>query len=66
MNPQFFANSNLYGGTSTGNFLIDFLLRPIFRLGFQHPFILVTVLCLIYGFIGYLVLRSAYTEKFYY
>lgn len=63
MDPTFFANTSLWGGTSTGIFFIDFFCRPILRFGFKHPAVLVTVITGIYSYIAYLTLKSAYFEE---
>ena len=66
MSPQeFFANHSLLGGTSTGNFFVDFFLRPVFRLGFDCPVALVLKVVAVYGSIFYFVWKSAYCNEFY-
>ncbi len=64
MSPQeFFANHTLLGGTSTGNFIIDFMFRPIFRLGLRCPIALVASITCFYAAIVYAALKSAWFSK---
>jgi hypothetical protein len=64
MTPQdFFANHTMWGGTSTGNFIIDFMFRPIFRLGLRCPIALVASISLFYAAIVYSAMRSAFFSK---
>jgi hypothetical protein len=41
-------------------FLIDFICRPFAKIAGKMPFVMMAVLMLIYGIIGYVVFRSAY------
>ncbi|MBS1993022.1 MAG: hypothetical protein JSS86_24775 [Cyanobacteria bacterium SZAS LIN-2] len=41
-------------------FLIDFLLRPFAKIYQKMPFLMMVILLLVYGIIGYVVFRSAY------
>jgi hypothetical protein len=61
VNPQeFFACNSLWGGTATGNVLIDFFLRPILRLGFKCPLALMVAIIGFYATVGYWAIKSAY------
>jgi hypothetical protein len=45
---------------ASGLLLIDILIRPFCKLGVKFPIIGLLALMILYGFIGYMVLKSAY------
>ncbi len=47
-------------GAGTGILIIDFLVRPILRFGFKFYVIGFTLLFLVYGYIAYKAIKSAY------
>jgi predicted membrane-bound spermidine synthase len=47
-------------GAATGLVIIDFVLRPLLRFSFKFYFIGFIILFLVYGFIAYKTLKSAY------
>jgi hypothetical protein len=47
-------------GAATGLLLIDMLCRPILRFSFKFYFVGFTLLFIVYGFIAYKALKSAY------
>ncbi|HEY9783948.1 MAG TPA: hypothetical protein V6D17_01010 [Candidatus Obscuribacterales bacterium] len=50
-------------GVSTGLFLIDYLLRPILRFSFKFYLVGFILLFLVYGFIAYQAMKSAYLSE---
>jgi len=50
-------------GASTGFLVIDYLLRPLLRFGFKYYFVGFVLLFLVYGFIAYKALKSAYLSE---
>lgn len=46
-----------------GFFAIDFLVRPFARIFQKMPGVTCLILCILYGFIAYLVWRSAFKES---
>jgi hypothetical protein len=44
-------------------FLVDFVLRPFVKIYQKMPFLMMVILLLIYGVIGYIVWRSAYMNS---
>jgi hypothetical protein len=50
-------------GASTGLLVIDFLMRPLLRFGFKYYFVGFILLFLVYGFIAYKALKSAYLSE---
>jgi len=50
-------------GAATGFIFIDMLVRPILRFGFKFYFVGFFVLFLVYGFIAYKALQSAYLSE---
>lgn len=50
-------------GTAVGLFIIDFVARPFARIFEKMPFIMFGVLILLYGYIAYIVLKSAYIQE---
>ena len=50
-------------GAATGLIFIDMLVRPILRFGFKFYFGGFFVLFLVYGFIAYKALQSAYLSE---
>jgi hypothetical protein len=47
-------------GTALGLFLIDFIVRPFARIYEKWPLAMLLFLLVLYGIIGYIVIRSAY------
>lgn len=47
-------------GAGTGIILIDYLARPLLRFGFKFYAIGFTILFLVYGYIAYKAVKSAY------
>jgi len=47
-------------GTGTGILVIDILVRPFLKFGMKFPIVGMTALILIYGFIAYHALKSAF------
>jgi len=47
-------------GVSTGIILIDLLIRPLLRFGFKFYYVGFGLLFLVYGFIAYTAVKSAY------
>jgi len=47
-------------GVSTGMLIIDYLVRPLLRFGFKFYFVGFGLLFLVYGFIAYTAVKSAY------
>ena len=47
-------------GAATGFLLIDFLVRPLLRFSFKFYFVGFILLFLVYGFVAYKALKSAY------
>jgi hypothetical protein len=45
---------------ASGLFLVDKFVTPFFKIFEKMPLLMVLLLCLIYGVIGYVLLRSAY------
>jgi hypothetical protein len=50
-------------GASTGFLVIDYLCRPLLKFGFKYYFIGFILLFLVYGFIAYKALKSAYLSE---
>lgn len=50
-------------GTAVGLFLIDFVARPFAKIFEKMPIIMFVILLLLYGYIGYIVLRSAWQSE---
>lgn len=50
-------------GAATGFLFIDMLVRPILKFGFKFYFVGFFVLFLVYGFIAYKALQSAYLSE---
>jgi hypothetical protein len=50
-------------GAATGFIIIDFLIRPILKFGFKFYFVGFFALFLVYGFIAYKALKSAYLSE---
>lgn len=53
-------------GASTGLILIDMLIRPLLKFGFKFYFVGFGFLFLLYGFIAYKALKSAYLSERHY
>ncbi len=54
-------------GTALGLFLIDFLVKPFARIYEKWPIAMLLVCLIIYGIIGYIVVKSVYlTDERYY
>lgn len=49
-------------GAGSGLLIIDFLVRPFLKIGMKFPLILLVLLTLLYGYIAYFALRSAYDQ----
>jgi hypothetical protein len=47
-------------GTGTGLIIIDMIIRPFLKFGMKFPLVGFSVLFLIYGFIAYHALKSAF------
>ena len=47
---------------SSGILLIDFLIRPFFKIGMKFPIVLFIMLVVLYGYIAYFALRSSYGQ----
>ena len=47
-------------GTALGLFLIDFIVRPFARIYEKWPLAMLLVCLIIYGIIGYIVVKSVY------
>lgn len=53
-------------GTAVGLFIIDFVARPFAKIFEKMPVIMFIIMLLLYGYIAYIVLKSAYqAEKHY-
>lgn len=50
-------------GTAVGLFYIDFVARPFAKIFEKMPLIMFFVMVLLYGYIAYLVLKSAYKAE---
>ncbi len=50
-------------GAATGFLFIDMLVRPILKFGFKFYFVGFFALFLVYGFIAYKALQSAYLSE---
>jgi hypothetical protein len=46
--------------TGIGNPLVDFLLKPVFKESLKYPELVLMLICLGYGYIAYLCIKSAY------
>ena len=47
-------------GTGLGLFLVDVVIRPFIRIYQKWPLSIILILLVVYGIIGYIVIRSAY------
>jgi len=45
---------------AAGLFVIDFLVRPFFKIYEKMPIVMLLVTLLLYGIVGYIVLKSVY------
>ena len=50
-------------GTAVGLFLIDFVARPFAKIFEKMPIIMFLILFVLYAYIGYIVLRSAWQTE---
>lgn len=50
-------------GVGTGIILIDLLVRPLLRFGFKFYFVGFILLFLVYGYIAYQAMKSAYLSE---
>lgn len=50
-------------GASSGIFLIDQLCRPAIKQLLHHPLVVILLVCLLYGYVGYKVVKSAYLSE---
>jgi len=47
-------------GTGVGLIFIDFIVRPFAKIFEKMPFVMIGLLLLLYGFIAFMVFKSAY------
>lgn len=47
-------------GAGTGIIFLDFIMRPFLRIGMKFPTVGIIILALVYGYVAYLALKSAY------
>lgn len=47
-------------GTTTGLFIIDFFCKPCLKFGLKHPLFGLAALILVYGFVAYHIIKSAF------
>lgn len=47
-------------GTAVGLFLVDFIFRPFAKIYEKMPIVMLLLLLLLYGLVGYIVLKSVY------
>ena len=52
-------------GTALGIFWIDFMCKPAYKWLLQNPVLVLIIICAIYTYIGYQVLKSAYIAERY-
>lgn len=50
-------------GTAVGLFIIDFIARPFAKIFEKMPLITFLVLVVLYGYIAYIVLKSAFVAQ---
>ncbi len=50
-------------GTAVGLFLIDFIVRPFAKIFEKMPLVTGLILMILYGFIAYIVIKSAYRAE---
>lgn len=50
-------------GAAVGLFFIDFIARPFAKIFEKMPFIMFLVLVVLYGFVAYIVMKSAYNKE---
>jgi len=50
---------------ASGFIFVDMLMRPFFKIGIKFPIIGLLCMMILYGSIGYLVLKSAYMHNDY-
>jgi hypothetical protein len=53
-------------GTAVGLFMIDFVFRPVAKVFEKMPLVMLLFLMILYGAIGYAVLKSAYMSDNHY
>ena len=51
-------------GAATGMVIIDLLIRPLLKFGFKFYFVGFGLLFLVYGFIAYRAVKSAYLADY--
>ena len=54
--PQMFT-------ASSGIMLIDMIFKPFFKIGEKFPIVCVVLVCLLYAYIAYVALKSAYLSS---
>jgi hypothetical protein len=47
-------------GVTSGIFLIDVFCKPAVKQLLQHPLVVLTIVCLMYGYVAYRVVKAAY------
>lgn len=50
-------------GAGTGIIFLDFILRPFLKIGMKFPIVGIIILSIVYGYIAYLTLKSAYLNE---
>ena len=45
---------------AAGLFVVDFLVRPFFKIYEKMPYVMLVVTILLYGLVGYIVVKSVY------
>ncbi len=50
-------------GTAVGLFIVDFIFRPFAKIFEKQPLVILLFLSILYGYIAYIVLRSAYVSE---
>ena len=50
-------------GISSGVFWVDQLCKPAIKQLLHHPLLVLVLVCLIYGYVGYRVVKSAYLAE---
>ena len=48
---------------SSGIMLIDMIFKPFFKIGEKFPIVCVVLVCLLYAYIAYVALKSAYLSE---
>ncbi|MBY0357471.1 MAG: hypothetical protein K2W82_05665 [Candidatus Obscuribacterales bacterium] len=50
-------------GAGTGIIFLDFIVRPFLRIGMKFPTVMLVMLAIVYGYIAYLAIKSAYLSE---